>query len=347
MFGHKDHHGDKDHSHKKHHHHVHGTTTDNVQEGSNVERQRHTSAPALAEEKIHHKEEVHVQDVVTRDIEKKEIRQVELPVHEVQTNATQHHNVVLQGKNIEKNLDRGTAIPAPRLPTATHTEDREVKTVTRAPIIQERVHHQIIEEVQPVVYRDVVQPHTVSVERPIHEHIVEPTTVTRTVASTIEGRSGLAPTQLNAANYQVSDLTHLDRMGNQQQGGIAQNSGTSNLTSGLGHMASQPQGGIGQQSGTGGISSGLGNMHLDSTPQHHTAPLQQHHTAPLVQQRAAPLPQHSVPSQTMAAAPMPQTGGVTHLKFQGDTLNEAHLIEKDGKRVYGAPTSTVPLPQAN
>lgn len=215
------------HHHKKHHNHDNeevvatAVTTATTQDsacvggtcaplpaGAHIEK--HKNAAALAEEKVHHKEAVHVTPVVTRDVEKTEVRQVVQPVHETQVLPTQVHEKVLPEQRIEKNM--ATPIPAQVLPTPKRVEvGTESHTVQHAAVVQERVHKKIIEDVQPIVYRDVIQEHHVNVQQPIHEHIVEPAVVTHCTAPVIESTglvSGVAPTHLTGTTYPVGTMHH-------------------------------------------------------------------------------------------------------------------------------------------
>jgi len=168
--------------------------------GANVQRQ--TNPAALGQEKIHHQENVHLQDVVHRDVETTEVKQVIQPVHETQVNPTAVREQVLPGKNLEINNDRGVA-PIP-IPQAQRTEDKTTTGTQHAPIIEERLHHKVIEQVQPVVSRDVIQPHQVHVKQPIHEHIVEAPNVTQTTAPVIEVTTkGQQPLGLQTGQQQM------------------------------------------------------------------------------------------------------------------------------------------------
>jgi len=171
--------------------------------GANVIRQE--NAAVLGSEKIHHRETVHKQDVITRDIEKTEVVQVQQPIHETQVNAVQHHEKILPTANFERNYDKGVA--PQQVAQARLEVDKQTEVVEHAPVVQERVHKKIIEDIQPVVHRDVIQEHHVAVQQPIHEHIVEAPVVVQRVAAVIEsGSSGLAPTRVGTDSYQVTDI---------------------------------------------------------------------------------------------------------------------------------------------
>jgi len=196
-------------SHHEHHHHGHHghhghkneevvevvevvtpvavsqTTTTTQQSATAATVERRVADAALAEERLHIREKEIIQPVITRDIDKTEIRQVVQPVHEEKVLDTQLREKVLATQNIEKDMSRPVAPIA--VPTARSETDKQTQRVEQAPIIEERIHKKIIEDVQPVIYRDVVQNEEVLIKQPIHEHIVEAPVVTTTTATIIEG----------------------------------------------------------------------------------------------------------------------------------------------------------------
>jgi hypothetical protein len=91
------------------------------------------------------------------------------------------------------------ATPAVRPSRAIAPLDRQV--VTREAVIQEQVSKVVIEDIQPVVYREVVQPTIVQIEKPIIETIWEAPVV-----------------QQAGRRYQYSGRA-LNEPGYQQQGG--------------------------------------------------------------------------------------------------------------------------------
>jgi len=182
---------------------------------------------ALVEEKIHHKETQHLQQVITRDIEQTEVHQVQQPVHESQIEATTQSTKVLAEEHLEQNYDRG--VPQQLLPQAVRVEGEGLLTqVTHAPLVEERVHKTIIEEVQPLLYRDVIKPHETLVVQPISEKIREAPVVIQETRPMVEA-GGL---------------------------GLGLNQNQQGLSSGLG-LNSGLSSGLGQQGLNNDLSSGL------------------------------------------------------------------------------------------
>lgn len=139
----------------------------------------------LVEEKVHMHEEQHVQPILTRDIEQKEVRQVIQPMHETTVLPTQRATGTMAGEERLINNDR---MVAPQVvPEAVRIQgEANVNVVQHAPIVEERIHKQVIEEVQPVLYRDVIQNKEVIITQPIHERIVEAPIVIQETRTMVE-----------------------------------------------------------------------------------------------------------------------------------------------------------------
>jgi hypothetical protein len=57
----------------------------------------------------------------------------------------------------------------------------EHRVIEKTPIIEEHIKKTVIEEIQPVIHKEVVEPHIIREVKPIYEKIVEAPTVTRLV----------------------------------------------------------------------------------------------------------------------------------------------------------------------
>lgn len=176
------------------------TTEVLVSEAPIVERD--VAAPALAEEKVIHVKEERVQPVVVRDVLKTEVHQIEQPVLEKELRPVMKHAATLPQQNIEQNnLQPVAAMPVPQ---SSHIEEQAaVERTQLAPIIQERVQHKIIEQVQPIIYREVVQPHETLVVQPIYERIVEPAVVTHITAAPIVETVTSLPQDTKRSNHAI------------------------------------------------------------------------------------------------------------------------------------------------
>jgi len=110
------------------------------------------------------------------------------------------------------------------------------QTVTNAPIIHETITHRVIEEVQPVIYKEIDRPVLIKETQPIYERIVEAPHVHHTVLPMND--MGVRTTTTISTGY--TDVNR-DGIPDQLQGGMYQTTG---LQSGL-----QSQGVYGAQTG--------------------------------------------------------------------------------------------------
>jgi len=142
--------------------------------------------PAVVYEKRIRKENEDITDVVDRNRYTTEIRQIIQPVqHIVKLDNKEEQNKLVaieRGVSYDAspdNYDRYERQRKMHPSGALITEDESVEKVTvrKDPVIRERIRARIIEEVQPVVYRQVIQPVHVKSEQPIHETVVHGATV--------------------------------------------------------------------------------------------------------------------------------------------------------------------------
>jgi len=180
------HQGDSRHEKSKHeskhesgHERAHETTsnTANTKNGPNVVVERHVNPPVVIE---HHHEQVDtvIHPTVIREHETTEIRQVIKPVHEkVQGEnksvyAGEHIQHVKKSESDEAARNKVRANQAAVAGEAVVTHSRD-ESVTMAPTKTKDVHgqHKIIEEVTPVIYRDVEHNKTIHKEEKVIEKI--------------------------------------------------------------------------------------------------------------------------------------------------------------------------------
>jgi len=148
--------------------------------------------PAVVYEKQIRKEKEEIQDVVDRNRYTTEIRQVIQPVqHIVNLPEKEEHNTLAV-------INRGAAVNS--APDQIQRYDRQLKlypsgslinegestektTARKEPVIRERIRARVIEEIQPVVYREVVQPVRVQSKQPIVETVIHGATVREVVTA--------------------------------------------------------------------------------------------------------------------------------------------------------------------
>lgn len=132
-----------------------------------------------------------VQPIVHIDREQTEVRQVLQPVTEKEvkpTQVTQKTTAVDLGTRYElpTNIPKGSNVgAAPNIESQTEFLGVERRREEFKPIVKETVHKTVIEEVIPVVEREVVVPHVIEQTKHIHEEIKEKPVVTHEIREPI------------------------------------------------------------------------------------------------------------------------------------------------------------------
>jgi len=135
--------------------------------------------PTVVKETVIPQERIEVQPIIHRDIEQTEVREVVQPIREREITPTEVLRTTLPSSVLPE-VHRGE-MPIPRATILPETFVAPISSeqVERAPIIEETIHKRIIEEVQPVLYKEVVRPVLVEQVRPVYEKIVEAPVVIR------------------------------------------------------------------------------------------------------------------------------------------------------------------------
>jgi hypothetical protein len=120
---------------------------------------------------------VEVQPVIQREREKLDVYEVVQPMREREVVATEVRTGILPAQTRATLVEDQSAFMAQRsMPGEFST--REVaptlhQTYQNAPIVHETIHHKVIEEVQPVIYKEIDRPILVKETLPIYEKVVE------------------------------------------------------------------------------------------------------------------------------------------------------------------------------
>ena len=135
-----------------------------------------------------------VQPVVHIDREQTEIRQVVQPIIEKEVRPTL---ITKTAKEVELGVrqEKASGLPtplegrslgaAPAIQSKTEFLGVEKKREEFAPIVEETIHKKIIEQVTPVVEREVVIPHVIEQTKHIHETIQEKEVITHEIRAPI------------------------------------------------------------------------------------------------------------------------------------------------------------------
>jgi len=134
--------------------------------------------PVVVHEKIMPSQRTEVQPVIHRDREQVEVHKVVQPLRERDIAPTQHQYMQLPAENYQSrasdtDFQNQYRDVNERIHPECFTAPMTTEQVQRAPIIEETVHKKIIEEIQPVLYRETFRPVVVEATRPIFERVVE------------------------------------------------------------------------------------------------------------------------------------------------------------------------------
>jgi len=142
--------------------------------------------PVVIHENIRREQIEEIQPVVQVEREKTEIRQITQPLtdREVMPVLIEERTLPIE---VLPTLTQ-PSMPAPqRLDVSTRSFDNTMRQVVeKTPIVQETEKWRIIEEVQPIIYRETIVPHVIRTTRPMREVIVEAPIFTEQVLQTRE-----------------------------------------------------------------------------------------------------------------------------------------------------------------
>jgi hypothetical protein len=140
----------------------------------------HRERGAVVREHIHQTQVEEIQPIIHREREKTEVVQVAKPVIERDVRPVEVEEKVLpaetrpaiiQGESEEfRRLYRERS---QKYQSTTEYAPVEREVIERPPIVKEHITRKVIEEVQPVIYREVTAPHVIKEVKPIYEKIVE------------------------------------------------------------------------------------------------------------------------------------------------------------------------------
>jgi len=133
----------------------------------------HIEKPVIIHESIRQEQVEEIQSVVRVEREKTEIRQITQPLTDKEIRPVFIEERTLPVEVLPTIVSEGRSVPE-RLDQSTREFDATMRQVVeKAPIIQETEKWRIIEEVQPIIYREVIIPHVIRTSRPMREVIVE------------------------------------------------------------------------------------------------------------------------------------------------------------------------------
>jgi len=135
--------------------------------------------PVVVKETILPQEKIEVQPVIHREREQLEVHEVFQPLRErdVAPTSVRHATLPAQVRAEVRESDAAFQTTyreaSSRHIPEVHTQAVQREFVNRAPIVEEHVHRRIVEEVQPVLYKETIAPVVIEETQPIYEKIVE------------------------------------------------------------------------------------------------------------------------------------------------------------------------------
>jgi len=141
--------------------------------------------PAVIREIIHPSEKLELNPIIYRERELTEIRQVEQPIYEtfrkplvvVEKSGPAENRPVIQPQRSDFDLKYREGLD--RYKSSVEYAPVETETITKAPVVIETIRKQVREEIQPVIFREIYEPHLIKETRPIYEKIIEAPTLYR------------------------------------------------------------------------------------------------------------------------------------------------------------------------
>lgn len=202
-----------------------------ITEATTIERQERE---AIIRETIIPQERIEIQPVIHREREVLELHQVTQPVYEKEIRATRIEDTELPAEYREK-IEGSQAEFQERLRegmegmhSSVHWENVERKVIDQTPIIKETIKKIVREEVQPIIYREIVEPRVIRETLPIYERVVEAPRVFR------EQREPLFKDYPRESFRHLGHLDHVGSSGVHHQGSGQTGAGVHHQGSGAG-----------------------------------------------------------------------------------------------------------------
>jgi len=161
----------------------------------------------VVREHIHPVQKEEIQPIIYREREQLDVKQVTQMMHETQIQPTIIQQRELPAERREAIIERSAPIPSNYVAPSVEIDATRTTQVIHAPIVQEVIKKTIVEEVQPVLERDVFVPTVVQNTVPIYEKIIEAPQVTREIVDMRGGNSSsiYVDNSLSQGSYNSQD----------------------------------------------------------------------------------------------------------------------------------------------
>jgi len=148
--------------------------------------------PLIVREKVLPQEKIEVQPVIHREREQLEVHEVIQPMHEMNIAPTNVRSATLPAqvkadyRESDANFQTQYRAATTRFASDIETLGVQREFVNKAPILEEHISRKIVEEVQPVLYKETITPTLIEETQPVYEKIVEAPTIYEETRPTVD-----------------------------------------------------------------------------------------------------------------------------------------------------------------
>jgi len=129
---------------------------------------------AVIHERIKRQEVEEIQPVIHREVQRTEVYKIIQPIYEDEVREVDIQSKILPSEYRPTVQEVGSVYKdRTETPKGTHEYFEEKETIIKEPIIVEIEKKKIIEEIQPIIYKQILQPIIVKETKPIYEKVVE------------------------------------------------------------------------------------------------------------------------------------------------------------------------------
>jgi len=163
----------------------------------------------VVHEHIHPVEKEEIQPVIYREREQLDVKQITQQLHETQIQPTLVQQRELAAEVRAPIVERGAPIQENLVLPSTDRDATMRSVQVHAPIVNETIKRTVIEEIQPVLERDVIQSTLIQETKNIYEKVIEAPTVYReTVVVQDRGVNGGSLAALSAQGFNLGGFSN-------------------------------------------------------------------------------------------------------------------------------------------
>jgi len=179
--------------------------------------------PTITHETIFPSEKIEVQPIVHREREQLEYHEVIQPLHEkdvvptVVKYATLPNQVKPDVRESDAQFQTKYQELASRYHAEVSTQPVAREFINKAPIVEERISRRIVEEIQPVLYKETIAPVLIEETQPIYERVIEAPTITEEIRQPLQLGTKMLPECQNRALTDSQNRSLVDSQGFQKE----------------------------------------------------------------------------------------------------------------------------------